>query len=66
MASSPHLPFPGDQGESLGVPGSAGVKGERGGPGFPGEVALGGSFQEYKVLEIKLDNIAQSGAVCDL
>lgn len=66
MASSPRLPFPGDQGEPLGVPGSAGVKGERGDPGFPGTVAIDGSLQEYKILEIKLDNIAQCGTVCDL
>lgn len=39
MAFPPCLSFPGDQGESVGIPGIAGAKGERGDPGFPGEVS---------------------------
>ena len=66
MASPPCLSFPGDQGESVGIPGIAGAKGERGDPGFPGKVALDCSLQECKILEIKQDSIAQFGYFCNL
>lgn len=58
MPSPLCLSFPGDHGESVGVPGIAGAKGERGDPGFPGKVALHCSLQECKILEIKEDGIA--------
>lgn len=65
MSEWPVLFFPGDQGESAGVPGIAGPKGERGDPGFPGKLGLDCSIQEYKILETKQVGIAKLGCFCN-